>query len=1340
MRKTLLILALVCLSRVAVTQPNTAFPNLLTGQTPFAHTTPSGWTLNSSENFELGSCQGTGTYCNGIFTTLQHHNDGNPADTHSMGCTYGNYSAGSLVCNSSTSWNRPLPVGTRQVYISFYEWVDSTFRMNDEMFLTRFWWNPGTGQPIFREAIFDYFQNATGDYNSTNATLLWNMQGQPYYQNKLPSNTIGDNTNFTITTGSWVQHEIYMLYSTVSGTIPISGTVTVSGSGHTYTRSSGSWINDGITVGASPHFTGFSNSLNNGDGSAGGGGSSYFVTAVTDTVMTVTDPDNFMVNEGPVSNLTYQIDRGDGAYAYYKNGTLVAFQNNMVSPGLVDFSTQATNLSILESYSKLIWRAHVNGNCETQSTGTYTGACAAGIGGTYSPGGCGFEQIPLGWNGSGLTQSVTGSGYNTHIDCDATWGGPMPTPPVFNRYIDDLIVLTKANSPTSTPVAAATLTATSDSCGQYQTVAFPKYAQFTLGSGTSATCGVAGTSGQGILHYFDLKNDPTALYDFGAADTGMFEHQWGIKNQDGTTRYNEVKEGPMAITVTESNNVRVKLTQAGAVRSVGLLSNTADCCMTMSKTYVFYRNGSATTGTGSSKVFTQTTINYNNADSQAPLTTVGTGTGINYYDKMGWWRISGETNNQSNPCPAPGSLGTFTLSPWNIIWPGAQLDNTLKTYILYAPVNANDTHATEFLPANPCTSPAATNPGPENTTSGQPQPGTIMLCNGATSTACASQSAAPLTVKANFLQIEQEQTCNFMSIGTQNYFLGGLRTYCALANQTFPANTPRSWTSVGFLGDNGVTSDGAATSYVTEYKSPPTITFLTGSVAAFDPVEGYWTMTAATNAVSFSANGVLHSPAFNISSFSSAAPTTITVGGVTQVKDTNYVAVKTDSTHLLLQVLADVASGTNIQILGSGGTTVTVSPKTATIPKSGTQQFTAIPSGATWSVNSGCVGAINSTTGIFTATTTAETCTVTATVGSVIDTGTVTVSAVTVTPSSVAMSVGGTQQFTSNFPVTWTKSGGNGSITSSGGLFSAGTLNCSCTITATAVNGASTGTATATVTGQITNLPLTISPTSWNYGTVTISTNADKVFTITNPGTGTNTISANAITAGGTQYSLNATTCGGTLAGGASCTDTVRFNSAVAGTWAGNLQVLDSAGGTNNVPLTATVAAGTTVTVNPTTATLPYSGVQQFTANVAVTWTKTCTGGGGAITSTGFFTAPAAATTCTVTATHTSGATGQANVTVNQLSVNPVAVTLQINSKQQFTANFASTWAITSGTCTISAGGLLTAPTTNTSCIVRATAQNGGSTATASVSVVGAPSSTPGTQMNPTLFDAGTVR
>jgi hypothetical protein len=1072
---------------------------------------------------------------------------------------------------------------------------------------------------------------------------------------------------------------------------------------------------------------GFSNSDNNGSGSAGGGGNSYFVTNVTALVMTVSDPNGRLVNEGPVGSLTLQLDHGDGQYRYYKNGVLVAQQANMVLPGLYDFSTSNTTLSLGESYSKLIWHDPIStsapncvGDCKSDGcermgppfgngTGTFTGTCRSAIGG----GACGYQFLPYGWNGSGLTRSTSGGSFDTHISCDATWSGPMPTPPVFNRYLDDIIVL---SSNSANPIIqAATLAASTDACSNpQQTVTFPGFAKFTLDSGTVATCGAAGTSGQGINSYFDLKNDQNALWDFGAADTGMFEHQWGIKNQDGTTRYNEIKEGPMAITVAESNNVRVKLTQSGAVRSVGLLSNAADCCMTMTKSYVFYRDGVSGASTGASKVFTKTTINYNNGDSQAPLTTAGTSTGINYYDKMGYWKVSGEVNNQSNPGPCSSSLQPFTLSPWNILWPGTQLDNTVKNYILYSPVNANDSNATEFLPGAPCTSPGNVNPGPENTSG--IQPGTIMLCNGASSSGCTSQSPSPAIVRANFLQIENEQTCSFMSIGTQNYFLGGLRTYCALANQTFPTNTPRSWTSVGFIGDNGITSTSAADSYSTEYKTPPTLTFTVGSGGTFDPVEGYWTIAASGNQATFSTGGTLHSPAFLISSFSGAVPSSIVVSGVAFTLNSRFVAEKTDSTHLLLQVLGTFNSGTTFDLSSAS---LTVSPNTAAIPVLGTQQFSSSTGGATWTAP-GCSGSVSA--GFFTASSTPEVCSVVATVGTASGSAQVTVGAFTVTPSTVSLQVGATQQFLASFPAAWSTDGGT--IDTTSGAYIAPTLNGTYHVTATAKNGGATATATITVTGQPTFIPLSISPLSWAQ-TTAINTTITKTFTVSNIGTGSVTPTVSLTGSG--KFSLSANTCTGAVSGGSTCSITAQFVSTTVGAFSANINVADTAGGNTNLPLSVNIPTGTTVSLSPSSANLPKSGTLQFSASTSNGSSVTYTALRGSINSSGFYTAPNTAGTDTVTASATdgSGSSQSANLTIGTMTISPSPVTLQVNAAQTFTTNFLATFTASCGTINATTGRYV-APAAPTTCTVTATASNGGTTATSTVTVVAVPVTNPG--------------
>jgi hypothetical protein len=317
------------------------------------------------------------------------------------------------------------------------------------------------------------------------------------------------------------------------------------------------------------------------------------------------------------------------------------------------------------------------------------------------------------------------------------------------------------------------------------------------------------------------------------------------------------------------------------------------------------------------------------------------------------------------------------------------------------------------------------------------------------------------------------------------------------------------------------------------------------------------------------------------------------------------------------------------------------------------------------------------------------------------------------------MQVSGTQQFVANFTSTWGASCGT---ISGSGLYTAPVTNGTCTITATAVNGGTTATATVTVTGQQTFIPLVTSPTSWNYGTVAIATPVNKAFSIQNVGTGTVTISTQSITAGTTQFSINTNTCGGTLAGGATCTFNVAFSSSAAGSFSGNLRVQDSAGGLTNAPLIAQVNPSTVVTVSPTSATLPKLGTQQFTANVGVTWTATI----GSISSAGIYTAPNSATTGTVRAVATdgSGSNATAAVTILDVLVSPVAVTLRVGAIQQFTSNFPATWSASCGT--ITSFGVYTAPSTATSCVVTATATNGGSTGTSAISVVPAPGNSAG--------------
>jgi hypothetical protein len=147
--------------------------------------------------------------------------------------------------------------------------------------------------------------------------------------------------------------------------------------------------------------------------------------------------------------------------------------------------------------------------------------------------------------------------------------------------------------------------------------------------------------------------------------------------------------------------------------------------------------------------------------------------------------------------------------------------------------------------------------------------------------------------------------------------------------------------------------------------------------------------------------------------------------------------------------------------LGTGTSSLTISPLTPTVAPGGTINFTA-SAAATWSATCGTIDG----TGLFNAPATAGSCTVTATAtgGSGQTASTLvtvsTTTSLTVTPSSAPVHALGTQQFTASKSVTWSTS--CGSINSSG-LFTAPTTAGTCNITATLVGGSTTASASAVV-------------------------------------------------------------------------------------------------------------------------------------------------------------------------------------------------------------------------------------------------------------------------------------
>ena len=148
---------------------------------------------------------------------------------------------------------------------------------------------------------------------------------------------------------------------------------------------------------------------------------------------------------------------------------------------------------------------------------------------------------------------------------------------------------------------------------------------------------------------------------------------------------------------------------------------------------------------------------------------------------------------------------------------------------------------------------------------------------------------------------------------------------------------------------------------------------------------------------------------------------------------------------------------------------------------------------------------------------------------------------------------------------------------------------------------------------------------------------------------------------------------------------------------------------------TITVGSSPRVMVSPASVTVPEGATQQFTANVAVTWSASC----GSISTSGLYTAPNQPGSCTVTATDSSNNTGSASVTVvaATVTVSPTSATLQEGAKQQFIANVAVNWSASCGA--IDATGLYTAPNQTGPCTVTAT-DSLNHKGTASVTVVAA--------------------
>ena len=231
-----------------------------------------------------------------------------------------------------------------------------------------------------------------------------------------------------------------------------------------------------------------------------------------------------------------------------------------------------------------------------------------------------------------------------------------------------------------------------------------------------------------------------------------------------------------------------------------------------------------------------------------------------------------------------------------------------------------------------------------------------------------------------------------------------------------------------------------------------------------------------------------------------------------------------------------------------------------------------------------------------------------------------------------------------------------------------------CTVNITfmpAASGSRTGNLSISVSSSSTPLTVSLagfgssvvfSPSTLDFGPHTVSTTAGPLSSTLN-NTQNVALSISSITVTPSDYAFTSD-CGTSVAAGGTCQVHVTFTPAASGPRNGSLRVNDSASDTpTTLVLTGSGTAPATVSVSigPASVTLNTSHTQQFTAsvtgtsNTAVTWTVDGIAGGnatvGVISTTGLYTAPAAAGNHTVTATSVADTTKSDSATVSVVVV-----------------------------------------------------------------------------------------
>jgi hypothetical protein len=272
--------------------------------------------------------------------------------------------------------------------------------------------------------------------------------------------------------------------------------------------------------------------------------------------------------------------------------------------------------------------------------------------------------------------------------------------------------------------------------------------------------------------------------------------------------------------------------------------------------------------------------------------------------------------------------------------------------------------------------------------------------------------------------------------------------------------------------------------------------------------------------------------------------------------------------------------------------------------------------------------------------------------------------AVTVSPAVVTVQENAPLQFAASLPSTWTTNCGTVSVT---GLFKAPLYPHSCTVTAIAKNGSGSAAATVTVVS-----PIVMTPVS-----ATTALGTTQQFKASVPVTWV--AGCGSITSGGLF------TASGTV--GTYCT----VEGIATGSPKYTVYGYDKIG-----------AAPPPLTIAPLSPAITEGATQQFTASNSASFSASC----GSISTSGLYTAPMTAGSCTVTAKATDGSNRSAAATVTvtsplAVSIAPSTVSLHALNTQTFSASQAVNWTSTCGT--ISSAGIFKAPAFAGTCTITGT-------------------------------------